>query len=149
MIQPQLCYKSHRTYPTNHMGSISYHIMPLVINSVGADKHTYTHKHTYKPMSAQKQFKKPGACQLVAGVPALASIIDSPLYTYVHLTLTLFYMLLIRDPSFTCQIAFYPPPRKKHSNLPYTKPSQCPINIIMVMVNSQEYYNHHVKSELF
>ena len=40
-------YKSHRTYLTNHMGSISHHIMPIVINSFGTRIHTHTHTHTY------------------------------------------------------------------------------------------------------
>ena len=32
----QLPYKGHRTYLTNRMASISYHITPLVINSLGS-----------------------------------------------------------------------------------------------------------------
>ena len=39
-------YKSHRTYLTNLMGSISHHIMPLVINSLGGG-HTHVNTHTY------------------------------------------------------------------------------------------------------
>ena len=39
--------KSHRTYLTNRMGSISHHITPLVINSLG-DEHTHTHTHAYR-----------------------------------------------------------------------------------------------------
>ena len=34
-------YSNHRTYSTNHMGFISYHITPLVINSLGAETHTH------------------------------------------------------------------------------------------------------------
>ena len=35
------CHKSHRTSLTNHMGSISHHNVPLVINSLrGGDTHT-------------------------------------------------------------------------------------------------------------
>ena len=45
--QPQLPYKSLGTYLTNHMGSISRHIMPLVIHSLGADTRTHTRKQTY------------------------------------------------------------------------------------------------------
>ena len=59
----QLPYKSHRTYLTNHMGSISHHIMPLVINSLGGRhtrKHTHanTHMqtHTHTDIHGQKQF---------------------------------------------------------------------------------------------
>ena len=37
----QLSYISHRTYLTNHIGSISHHITPLVINSLGGG-HTHT-----------------------------------------------------------------------------------------------------------
>ena len=40
-------YKSHRTYSTNHMGSISHHITPLVINILGADTQTRTHTNTH------------------------------------------------------------------------------------------------------
>ena len=40
-------YISHRTYLTNHMGSISHHITPLVINSLGG-RHTHTQTHTRK-----------------------------------------------------------------------------------------------------
>ena len=48
----QLPSKSHRTYLSNHMGSIS-HITPLVINSLGGG---YTHKHTYtNPQTKQFQ----------------------------------------------------------------------------------------------
>ena len=43
--RPQLPYKSHRTYSTNRMGSISHHITPLVIDSLGGG-HTHTNKHT-------------------------------------------------------------------------------------------------------
>ena len=46
----QLPYKSHRTYLTNRMGSISHHITPLVINSLGGGHthaHTHTHTHTH------------------------------------------------------------------------------------------------------
>jgi len=43
------CYINERetskTCLTNHKGSISHHIMPLVINSLGGG-HKHTHKHT-------------------------------------------------------------------------------------------------------
>ena len=39
--------KSHRTYLTNHTGSISHHITPLVINGLRMDTHANT--HAYKP----------------------------------------------------------------------------------------------------
>ena len=42
--RPQLPYKSHRTYLTNRMGSISHHITPLVINSLRG-RHTNTHAY--------------------------------------------------------------------------------------------------------
>ena len=40
---------------TKCMGSISRHIMPLVINSLGGG-HTHTHKHVHIQMSTKKQF---------------------------------------------------------------------------------------------
>ena len=42
----QLPYKSHRTYLTNRMGSISLHIMPLVVNSLGGG-HTNTQAYRH------------------------------------------------------------------------------------------------------
>ena len=50
----QLPYKTHRTCLTNHMRSISHHIMPLVNSLRGrytcthARTHTHTHTHTHK-----------------------------------------------------------------------------------------------------
>ena len=44
-------WKSHKTCLTNHTGSISHHIMPLVINVHGK---TYTHISKHK----QKQFQE-------------------------------------------------------------------------------------------
>ena len=52
-------------YWTNHMGSISHHIMTLVINSLGSG-HTHT-QHTHTDVCRQGNFKKQGACQSVAG----------------------------------------------------------------------------------
>ena len=51
--RPQLPYKSHRTYLTNHMGSISsHHIAPLVINSF-RDQHTQnTHAYGHSQTKA-------------------------------------------------------------------------------------------------
>ena len=62
------------------MGSISHHIMPLVINSVGVDTHTHihthmqththanTHTHTRIQTFADKgNTKKPGVCRPQAG----------------------------------------------------------------------------------
>ena len=53
----QLPYKSHRTYLTNRMGSISHHITPLVTNSL-EDGHTNTHTqiHMHTDIREQKQF---------------------------------------------------------------------------------------------
>ena len=39
---------------TNHMGSISCHITPLVINSLGANTQTHKHAYTHIQTSAQK-----------------------------------------------------------------------------------------------
>ena len=54
--RPQLPYKSHRTYLTNHMESISRHIMPLVIHSLGGGHtHTQTHIQTFANRSNSKK----------------------------------------------------------------------------------------------
>ena len=55
MMPTRLPYKRHRTYLTNHMGSISHHIMPLVINSLGADTRTHMHtcRHTHTQTHTQ------------------------------------------------------------------------------------------------
>ena len=61
--RPQLPYKSHKTYLTNHMESISCHIMPLVINNLRADTHAniHTHTHTCKhTFMDRSNSKKPG-----------------------------------------------------------------------------------------
>ena len=52
--RPQLPYKSHRTYLTNRMGSISHHITPLVINSLGGG-HTHTHASTHACRHSQTE----------------------------------------------------------------------------------------------
>ena len=73
----QLSYKSHRTFLTNHIGSISHHITPLVINSLGGrHTHTYTHTHahththtnTHTDIRRQSNSKKPGMRWPAAGV---------------------------------------------------------------------------------
>jgi len=46
-----------KTYSTNHKGSISHYIMPLVINSLGGGG------HTHKDFVDRSNFKKPGACR--------------------------------------------------------------------------------------
>ena len=61
-------YKSHKTYLTNHMGSISHHITPLVINSLRG-RHTHTTTHT--DIRGQSNFKKPGVHQPMAGTHLL------------------------------------------------------------------------------
>ena len=43
----QLSYKSWRTCITDYMGSISCHIMPLVIDSFSVDTQTHIHTDTY------------------------------------------------------------------------------------------------------
>ena len=51
------------------MGSISHHITPLVINSLGGG-HTHTHKHTHAnthTFADRSNSKKPGACRPQAG----------------------------------------------------------------------------------
>ena len=50
------------------MGSISHHITPLVVNSLGGgDTHTHTHTHILK-FTDRSNSKKPGSHQPVAGV---------------------------------------------------------------------------------
>ena len=56
------------------MGSISLHIIPLVINSIGGGHtHTHTHTnthtntHTYRRLNTNN-FKKPGVCQSADGM---------------------------------------------------------------------------------
>ena len=50
-----------KTYSTNHMESISYHIRSLVINSPGGRGHTHeTHINTHTGISGQSNFKKLG-----------------------------------------------------------------------------------------
>ena len=50
------------------MGSISSHVMLLVINSLRVDTHTHTHTHahTYNDVRDKVNFKKPGICRPVA-----------------------------------------------------------------------------------
>ena len=87
----QLLYKSCSTCLSNHIGSTSYHITPLVITSVGADTQTYTH------FVDKINFQKQNTCQPVAGThPGLKLMDDhclSPCYckhldTYTAVRLT-------------------------------------------------------------
>ena len=53
------------------MGSISHHITPLVINSLGG-RHTHTHTHTHiLKFTDRSNSKKPGAHRPVAGAACL------------------------------------------------------------------------------
>jgi len=52
-----------KTCLTNHKGSISHYIMPLVINSPGGG-HTHTHTHTHR---GQKQFQETRHKKRLAG----------------------------------------------------------------------------------
>ena len=69
MIATKFPCNDYRTCLTNRMGSISRHIMPLVINSLGGGHththtHTHTHKHTHKHTYRRphrNNYKKPGA----------------------------------------------------------------------------------------
>ena len=44
--------KSYTVYSTNHMGSISHHIMPLVIDNLGGG-HTHTQAYTHTDIFRQ------------------------------------------------------------------------------------------------
>ena len=56
----QLPYKSHKIYLTNHMGSISRHITPLVIQSLGGRQtHTHINMQTFVDVPACSQ-RTPG-----------------------------------------------------------------------------------------
>jgi len=66
------CHINERETPktclTNHKGSISHYIMPIVINSFGGrHTHTCTHMHTYRHYG-QKQFQETSC---VPGAPGL------------------------------------------------------------------------------
>jgi len=66
------CHINERETPktclTNHKGSISHHIMPLVINSLGGGHtHTCTHARTNTDIMDKSNFKKPGARQPLVG----------------------------------------------------------------------------------
>ena len=50
-------YNSCRICLTNHIGSISRHITPLVINSLGADTQTHRHTHTYTDIQTEKNLR--------------------------------------------------------------------------------------------
>ena len=56
------CHIKARTYLTNHIGSTSRHITPLVINSSWGKQ---THTHT--DVQGQSNSEKPGMHQPVAG----------------------------------------------------------------------------------
>ena len=71
-------YNSCRTCLSDHMRSISCHIMPLVINSLGVDTHT----HTYR-LPGKSNFKKPGTHWLnqslhskIMHLPALTNLFN-------------------------------------------------------------------------
>ena len=60
----QLIFKSHSTCLTNRIGSISHHIMPLVINSFGGghtNTHAYRHSRTEAILGNQARRSAAGA----------------------------------------------------------------------------------------
>ena len=80
--RPQLPNKGYRTHVTNHIGSISCHIIPLVIHSVGGGHtHTHTIKHTYiQTFADRSNSKKPGvwrpSCTWFKNVPKYLSYLS-------------------------------------------------------------------------
>ena len=81
-------YKSCRTCSTNHMGSISCHIMPLVINSLGVDTQTHIYMNR-----GQNQFLKircmPASGRCKPRLKALTVVIwyDCGVFTIVYVTI--------------------------------------------------------------
>jgi len=69
--------ETSKTCLTNHKGSISHHIMPLVFNSLGGG-HTHTHTHIH---CGQKQFQETShastKCWCTLGL-------NTPTYTHEH-----------------------------------------------------------------
>ena len=55
------------------MGSISRHITPIVINSLGGG-HTHTYANTHTDDPHRINCKKPGVCQRVPGLKILQTI---------------------------------------------------------------------------
>ena len=50
-------YNSCRICLTNLIGSISHHVTPLVINSLGADTQTHEHTYTYTDIPTEKNLR--------------------------------------------------------------------------------------------
>ena len=97
-------YNSCRTCSTNHIGSISCNIIPLVINNLrdghthkcththtDAHTQTYTQTHTHKHTHTNN-FKKPGGPATGQHVPGLKMLFTKQI---IHIKHTLHNILLI------------------------------------------------------
>ena len=84
-ITYKLLYKSHRTYLTNRMGSISCHIMPLGIHSLrGGHTQTFVDRNNSKPPRAW--FKKYPSGWITEGL----------LYIYIYIYIYIFIYIFFR-----------------------------------------------------
>ena len=86
--RPQLSYKSHKTNLTNHMRSISHHITPLVIKSLGGG-HTNTHTHTCIQTLVDRSNSKNQAHSGQASAPGLKIKILCTYYSHNQVGLQL------------------------------------------------------------
>ena len=72
------------------MGSISHHIMPLVINSLGADTQTYTHTYTHIEVCTEKIVRN----QAFVGLRPVRAWFKN--YTSIEANIKLYYMLWLK-----------------------------------------------------
>jgi len=99
------CYINERETPktclTNHKGSISHHITPLVINSLGGG-HTHTHTHRY---CGQKQFQETSHAGFSRHAPGLKTFLGFiGTYTSSLKDYSLTYSTILRVKGMRCSI---------------------------------------------
>ena len=76
--RPHLPYKSHTTYLTNHMESISHHFTPLVVHSLGGG---HICKHTcIQTFADRRNYKKLGALRPTPGLKLSKMAGNSAIY---------------------------------------------------------------------